>query len=170
MDAPPNKKAAPRRVKVGQLPDPIPPEYMTLTSRLKAWREEVVERIYGPFFPLGGLVIIGDPQVERIAGLALMGALPDDKVFRAQVEWCYHDEYGAEVLPIVHEVFPSNVKGTLSTPSTHSTPASVSISLPPTPDSPVSSDSESAPKRQATTRVYKCRACGGTGHNGKHQG
>ncbi|KAB5592160.1 hypothetical protein CTheo_4425 [Ceratobasidium theobromae] len=174
MDSPKKPQATPRRAKISTLPDPLPAEYLLLMSRLKSWREDAAEHEWGPFFPLGGIGIIGDSQLERVVSLAHMGMLSDMECLRQQLDWCYHHEYGAEMLKIVHEIYPMNIheyggSGVASSADSlgpilphPSTPLPTDSTLPPSSEF-IGNVSE--PPAKKVTRVYKCRACGGTGHN-----
>jgi hypothetical protein len=152
MDSPKKPPPMPRRAKLALPPDLLPSEYSALMSRLKSWREDVAEREWGPFFPLGGLGIIADSQIERVVLLAHSGMLPDTERLKHQLDWCYHHEYGAEVIAIVHELYLINIP-----PSIHDAPTTPSQST---------LGGSSEPPAKKTTKTYKCRACGGTGHNG----
>lgn len=171
-NTPSKSSSGPKRIKLEPTPNPLPPQYADLLARLKLWRDEAAKREWGDYFLLGGLGIIGDEQIDRIVGLAHRGVLPDLKALQTQLDWCYHHEYGPEVLAIVHEVYPNNLPNRIDipaavSPSTNDSsplPIGEGSSLPPL--SPGSGSAASPAKK--TRKTHTCRACGRTGHIGEY--
>ena len=159
MDPPPKLSRAAARIKLPSTKGLVNSQNnILLWAQLKSWREEAAEREWGPYFPLGGLGIISDSQIERIVGLACLGALPDTAALRAQLKWCYQDEYGANVISIVLKVYSAALQ-TLR----DCKPAKGNSRKAPTPG-----PSSSASPEPCTPKVRKCSACGAAGHIGTH--
>jgi hypothetical protein len=172
MDKPTKPPTTPRRAQLPSKSDsPESLEDLLLRSHLKSWREEAATRQWGPFFLVGGLGIISDPQIERIVGLARLGLLPNVDALKSQLKWCFHSEYGAEVVGIVQEVY-----STCPPPTKARSPVKRKVSKSETPSraaSPAHSASSSQTPAGTTgaelkaKRLRRCGLCGGTDHIGE---
>ncbi|KAG9093508.1 hypothetical protein FS749_014270 [Ceratobasidium sp. UAMH 11750] len=167
MDDIPRKRNAPRQKKLPpSSPSSDSPEDIILRSRLKNWRGDAASKLWGPFFPVGGLGIILDTQIERIVGLARLGLVPDTNALKVQLKWCFHSEFGADVVALIHEVYPTS-------PTAHANPRTPAkrkasrLSIPGV--SPSTNESESTrpnpgTEPKAPRRARKCGLCGGVDH------
>lgn len=139
------------------------PQDILLCSRLLSWREEAAVREWGLNFPTAGLGIISDCQIERIVGLARLGVLSDIHILNTQLTWWWSDKFSAEVIAIVHAVWPLLLHPTQAPKGTKRKATNSSIPL-----DASGASSHTLPAPQVHRRPPTCSLCNITGHTGKY--
>ncbi|KIK37779.1 hypothetical protein CY34DRAFT_59074, partial [Suillus luteus UH-Slu-Lm8-n1] len=74
---------------------------------LEKWRGEKMKDCgFGDDDFFGPQLVLTDEALDRIVDLAHDYKLPDLKTLRDQVNWCYVDSLGSEIITLVKEFFP----------------------------------------------------------------
>lgn len=175
----PKQTRAPNKFKVDKSKYKMVNADESLTSALRQWRDAQLVRIGIPAGDemYGSQLIMTDDILERIVELPHFSQLGDLASMKAQVNWRYNDQWGAQILEITskfsspsidspNQSVPPSHRPMLQPTGTENIPGSSVLHQ--FPDAQTSAFTPAAnpnPKPRARNR-YKCSTCGSPTHIG----
>ncbi|KAH9015994.1 hypothetical protein EDB85DRAFT_1898410 [Lactarius pseudohatsudake] len=143
---------------------------LSLASALRDWRNAQLgllgiptrDNMYGAQF------IMPDDLLERFVELAHFNQVADLSSIRAQVNWCYVDTWGAQILELIKKHVPvtDSVERRPTLRPTENIPGPSTGRQPPGVQTSTITPTQNASGSKPRTRSYKCSACGSSTHIG----
>ncbi|KII91007.1 hypothetical protein PLICRDRAFT_553037 [Plicaturopsis crispa FD-325 SS-3] len=175
---PAQSKRGKRKAKVGDYT--MTPTDFKLRDALDEWRKKQMEEEglgRDDFF--GPQLLLSDGILDRIVDLAHASKVTNIQELNEQTDWCYASTYGPKILSIIESHAPAPAPPTapppVSTPLQRHSNTTQGASSSGTPSASGSSSSarrqnlQPGPTGEKPKRVYRCGACGMTGHIASNQ-
>jgi len=138
---------------------------IALRDALQEWRENTTAMVFGRahLIDMGPSILMCKSTLERIVDCAHHHKINSVSDLKRETGWPDADQFGSEIITLIHAYSPSLPSPFVSTPLRPTT--SMAVNTPPAlPDrcpTPCPSSASTVQKRK-----NKCSACGQEGHNG----